>query len=176
MKKCSVVFFWYCFFLSHTYTQGDIITCAGTHLYVWTINGELLVQENTSPAITGQIHCCIVSTVCNDDHFKNFFCLCCFDNVVKAFLRNLVSLALNAKKGRSMLSSIADNVLNYLKVFYCCCCYYYFYVVQWMGRTECYCYWFSWRSCQGNVNKANLNLLMWVNDVKVNPLGCANIL
>ena len=110
---------------------------------------------------------------------KKIFCLCCFDNVVKAFLRNLVSLALNAKKGRSISSSIADNVLNYLKVFYfiyCCCCYYYFYVVQWMGRTECYCYWFSWRSCQGNVNKANLNLLMWVNDVKVNPLGCANIL
>eukprot|EP00111_Clytia_hemisphaerica_P006851 TCONS_00019802-protein len=42
-------------------STGDIVTCAGTHIYVWTVNGELLVQENTSPAITGQIHCCVVS-------------------------------------------------------------------------------------------------------------------
>ena len=47
------------------------MTCAGTHLYVWSINGQLLVYENTSPAISGQILCCAVSEVI----FATSFCL-----------------------------------------------------------------------------------------------------
>jgi len=40
---------------------GDIVSCAGTHIYVWSVNGQLLVQENTSQAISGQILCCTLS-------------------------------------------------------------------------------------------------------------------
>ncbi|XP_065652118.1 WD repeat and FYVE domain-containing protein 3 isoform X2 [Hydra vulgaris] len=47
--------------ISINHVTGDIVTCAGTILCVWTVNGELLVQENTSAAISSQILCCAVS-------------------------------------------------------------------------------------------------------------------
>ena len=54
------------------YFQGDIATCAGTYLYVWSVNGQLIVKENTSLQNTNHIQCCAMSevrqTTCN-----NFF-------------------------------------------------------------------------------------------------------
>ena len=51
------------------YFQGDIATCAGTYLYVWSVNGQLIVKENTSLQNTNHIQCCAMSevrqTTCN---------------------------------------------------------------------------------------------------------------
>ena len=43
--------------------QGDIVTCAGTYLYLWSINGQLVVEENTSLRPSNAIHCCLMSEV-----------------------------------------------------------------------------------------------------------------
>ena len=45
------------------YFQGDIATCAGTYLYVWSVNGQLIVKENTSLQNTNHIQCCAMSEV-----------------------------------------------------------------------------------------------------------------
>ena len=56
------------------YFQGDIATCAGTYLYVWSVNGQLIVKENTSLQNTNHIQCCAMSevrqTTCNT-YFKS---------------------------------------------------------------------------------------------------------
>lgn len=43
---------------------GDIVTCAGTYLYLWSVNGALIVEENTSLRPTNPIYCCLMSEVC----------------------------------------------------------------------------------------------------------------
>lgn len=44
-------------------SQGDIASCAGTHLYVWSVNGQLIVTESTSPQNNNHIQCCAMSEV-----------------------------------------------------------------------------------------------------------------
>ena len=39
------------------------MTCAGTHLYLWSINGQLIVEENTSLRPSNPIHCCLMPEV-----------------------------------------------------------------------------------------------------------------
>lgn len=43
--------------------QGDIASCAGTYLYVWSVNGQLIVKENTSLQNNNHIQCCAMSEV-----------------------------------------------------------------------------------------------------------------
>ena len=58
------------------YFQGDIATCAGTYLYVWSVNGQLIVKENTSLQNTNHIQCCAMSevrqTTCNRQRATTF--------------------------------------------------------------------------------------------------------
>ncbi|XP_077999760.1 WD repeat and FYVE domain-containing protein 3-like [Glandiceps talaboti] len=42
-------------------TTGDIVTCAGTFLYIWSINGDVIASVNTSTGREQQILCCAVS-------------------------------------------------------------------------------------------------------------------
>lgn len=46
-----------CFFAS----QGDIVSCAGTYIHVWSINGNPVVSVNTFTGRSQQIVCCCVS-------------------------------------------------------------------------------------------------------------------
>ena len=45
------------------YLQGDIATCAGTYLYVWSINGEEIACVDTAPTRSQQILCLAMSQV-----------------------------------------------------------------------------------------------------------------
>lgn len=41
--------------------QGDIVSCAGTYIHVWSINGSPIVSVNTFTGRSQQILCCCVS-------------------------------------------------------------------------------------------------------------------
>ena len=45
------------------YLQGDIATCAGTYLYLWSINGEEIACVDTAPTRSQQILCLAMSQV-----------------------------------------------------------------------------------------------------------------
>ena len=45
------------------YLQGNIATCAGTYLYVWSINGEEIACVDTAPTRSQQILCLAMSQV-----------------------------------------------------------------------------------------------------------------
>lgn len=53
---CEEIFFF--FFLP---SQGDIVSCAGTYIHVWSINGNPIVSVNTFTGRSQQIVCCCVS-------------------------------------------------------------------------------------------------------------------
>lgn len=42
-------------------STGEIITCAGTYVNVWSINGDLLISKRTSQAVSETITACTVS-------------------------------------------------------------------------------------------------------------------
>lgn len=41
--------------------QGDIVSCAGTYIHVWSINGNPVVSVNTFTGRSQQIVCCCMS-------------------------------------------------------------------------------------------------------------------
>lgn len=43
------------------FSQGDIVSCAGTYIHVWSINGNPIVSVNTFTGRSQQIVCCCVS-------------------------------------------------------------------------------------------------------------------
>ncbi|KAJ7415300.1 hypothetical protein BTVI_38683 [Pitangus sulphuratus] len=47
--------------------QGDIISCAGSYLYLWTVNGHLLASINTACSPTCRIVCCCFAEVMDWD-------------------------------------------------------------------------------------------------------------
>lgn len=48
---------WSCYL----YFQGDIVSCAGTYIHVWSINGSPTASVNTFTGRSQQIMCCFVS-------------------------------------------------------------------------------------------------------------------
>ncbi|XP_055577181.1 WD repeat- and FYVE domain-containing protein 4 isoform X4 [Falco biarmicus] len=48
-------------------STGDIITCAGSYLYLWTINGQLLASVNTTCSPKCHIVCCCFAEVMDWD-------------------------------------------------------------------------------------------------------------
>ncbi|XP_030059030.1 WD repeat- and FYVE domain-containing protein 4 [Microcaecilia unicolor] len=42
-------------------SSGDIVSCAGTYLYLWTINGQLLASVNTASVSERNILCCCLT-------------------------------------------------------------------------------------------------------------------
>ena len=47
--------------------QGDIISCAGSYLYLWTVNGQLLASINTTCSPESHIVCCCFAEVTDWD-------------------------------------------------------------------------------------------------------------
>lgn len=47
--------------------QGDIISCAGSYLYLWTVNGQLLASISTACSPTCHIVCCCFAEVMDWD-------------------------------------------------------------------------------------------------------------
>ncbi len=48
-------------FPRHVAVQGDIATCAGTYLHVWSVNGDELASINTATSRNQQILCVAMS-------------------------------------------------------------------------------------------------------------------
>ncbi|XP_072483675.1 WD repeat- and FYVE domain-containing protein 4 isoform X2 [Notamacropus eugenii] len=42
-------------------STGDIVSCAGTHLYLWNVNGQALASINTACGSQGDIQCCYLT-------------------------------------------------------------------------------------------------------------------
>lgn len=61
---------------------GDIATCAGTYLYVWSVNGQLVVKENTSLQNNNHIQCCAMSELSEWDE-ENVILTGSVDGVVR---------------------------------------------------------------------------------------------
>lgn len=61
---------------------GDIASCAGTHLYVWSVNGQLIVTESTSPQNNNHIQCCAMSELSEWDE-ENVILTGSMDGVVR---------------------------------------------------------------------------------------------
>lgn len=47
--------------VSSPVSQGDIVSCAGTYIHVWSINGSPIASANTFTGRSQQILCCCVS-------------------------------------------------------------------------------------------------------------------
>ncbi|XP_078386858.1 WD repeat- and FYVE domain-containing protein 4 [Cetorhinus maximus] len=61
---------------------GDIASCAGTYLHLWTINGQPIASVNTSSEMTGEILCCCFTEVHEWDS-RNVVVTGCADGVVR---------------------------------------------------------------------------------------------
>ncbi|XP_051474966.1 WD repeat- and FYVE domain-containing protein 4 [Apus apus] len=48
-------------------STGDIISCAGSYLYLWTVNGELLASINTTCSPESRVVCCCFAEVMDWD-------------------------------------------------------------------------------------------------------------
>lgn len=48
-------------YLKSFITQGDVVSCAGTYIHVWSINGNPIASANTFTGRSQQILCCCVS-------------------------------------------------------------------------------------------------------------------
>ncbi|KAL2302999.1 hypothetical protein Nmel_010457, partial [Mimus melanotis] len=46
---------------------GDILSCAGSYLYLWTVNGQLLASTSTACSPTCHIVCCCFAEVMDWD-------------------------------------------------------------------------------------------------------------
>uniref|UniRef100_A0A4W3HF18 WD repeat and FYVE domain containing 3 n=1 Tax=Callorhinchus milii TaxID=7868 RepID=A0A4W3HF18_CALMI len=61
---------------------GDIVSCAGTYIHVWNINGNPVVNVNTFTGRSQQIQCCCVSEM-NEWHTQNVIVTGHSDGVVR---------------------------------------------------------------------------------------------
>lgn len=72
-------------------TQGDIVSCAGTYIHVWSINGNPIASANTFTGRSQQILCCCVSEM-NEWDTQNVIITGHSDGVVR--VNHLISLFL----------------------------------------------------------------------------------
>ncbi|XP_051503739.1 WD repeat- and FYVE domain-containing protein 4-like isoform X2 [Myxocyprinus asiaticus] len=61
---------------------GEIVSCAGTHLYLWTMKGQLLTSINTSNGPEGNILCCCFTQKYEWDP-RNVIITGCADGIVR---------------------------------------------------------------------------------------------
>ncbi len=64
---------------------GDIATCAGAFLYLWSINGDLVASVNTSTGRDQRILCCAMSEMVEWDS-QNVIMTGSSDGVVRVSL------------------------------------------------------------------------------------------
>ncbi|KAI4877629.1 hypothetical protein NFI96_022988 [Prochilodus magdalenae] len=61
---------------------GEIVSCSGTHLYLWTMKGQLLASANTPYGPEGSIQCCCFTQKYEWDS-RNVIITGCADGVVR---------------------------------------------------------------------------------------------
>lgn len=67
--------------------QGDIVSCAGTYIHVWSINGSPTASVNTFTGRSQQIMCCFVSEM-NEWDTQNVIVTGHSDGVVRVSTSN----------------------------------------------------------------------------------------
>lgn len=73
------------------FAQGDIVSCAGTYIHVWSINGSPIASANTFTGRSQQILCCCVSEM-NEWDTQNVIVTGHSDGVVRVSSRGYTSL------------------------------------------------------------------------------------
>lgn len=74
---------WRCYL----FLQGDIVSCAGTYIHVWSINGSPTASVNTFTGRSQQIMCCFVSEM-NEWDTQNVIITGHSDGVVRVSTSN----------------------------------------------------------------------------------------
>ena len=69
--------------------QGDIATCAGTYLHMWTINGDEIASCNTATSRNHQIFCVSMSQM-NDWDIRNVIMTGNSDGVVRVCISPVI--------------------------------------------------------------------------------------
>lgn len=62
--------------------QGEIVSCSGTNLYLWTMKGQLLASVNTPYGPEGSILCCCFTQKYEWDP-RNVIITGCADGIVR---------------------------------------------------------------------------------------------
>lgn len=62
--------------------QGEIVSCSGTNLYLWTMKGQLLASVNTPYGPEGSILCCCFTQKYEWDP-RNIIITGCTDGIVR---------------------------------------------------------------------------------------------
>ena len=65
-------------------TTGDIVTCSGPHLYVWTINGELIAERTVGSSSTDSVDAVAVTAV-SPSALEYVILTGCKDGAIKAW-------------------------------------------------------------------------------------------
>ncbi|XP_067828723.1 WD repeat- and FYVE domain-containing protein 4 [Heptranchias perlo] len=78
---------------------GDIVSCAGTHLYLWTINGQAITSINTSSEPTDEILCCCFTEVHEWDS-RNVVVTGCADGVLRLWKTEYTKVQVTKNDGR----------------------------------------------------------------------------
>ncbi|XP_072534107.1 WD repeat- and FYVE domain-containing protein 4 isoform X2 [Salminus brasiliensis] len=79
---------------------GEIVSCSGTHLYLWTMKGQLLASINTPYGPEGSIQCCCFTQKCEwDSH--NVIITGCADGIVRIWKTEYTKVQLPGHEERS---------------------------------------------------------------------------
>ncbi|PWA17023.1 hypothetical protein CCH79_00013243 [Gambusia affinis] len=89
---------------------GDIVSCAGTHIHVWSINGSPIASANTFTGRSQQILCCCVSEM-NEWDTQNVIVTGHSDGVVRVTRPHLSELRFVIFSGALHLTFRVKNVL-----------------------------------------------------------------
>lgn len=90
---------------------GDIATCAGTYLYVWSVNGQLIVKENTSLQNNNHIQCCAMSELSEWDE-ENVILTGSMDGVVRMWGIEFYDEAAKTRRSTKPASPKTDESLS----------------------------------------------------------------
>ncbi|XP_049337281.1 WD repeat- and FYVE domain-containing protein 4 isoform X1 [Astyanax mexicanus] len=78
---------------------GEIVSCSGTHLYLWTMKGQLLASVNTPYVAEGSIQCCCFTQKCEWDS-RNVIIAGYADGIVRMWKTEYTKVQLPGHKER----------------------------------------------------------------------------
>lgn len=107
-------------------SQGDIATCAGTFLHVWTVNGEEIASINTATSRNQQILCVSMSQMMEWD-VRNVIMTGNSDGVVRvSILRNSqifgffsIYILVCRSSSSGLISSVLSDIWFLKNIFKC---------------------------------------------------------
>uniref|UniRef100_A0A8B9LHN3 WDFY family member 4 n=1 Tax=Astyanax mexicanus TaxID=7994 RepID=A0A8B9LHN3_ASTMX len=96
---------------------GEIVSCSGTHLYLWTMKGQLLASVNTPYVAEGSIQCCCFTQKCEWDS-RNVIIAGYADGIVRvrALEYELCTFSCSRNQNTRYLSKLllANQIILYL--------------------------------------------------------------